>query len=179
MNRLHLWYEQIFKKDCIYKDQILCVYKIPTLNKIVVNLNNNETKHILSSITALELIANQKPVFYTAKKSIAAFKLRQGALIGCKVSLQKKNMFDFLEALIFLVLPKIPNFSGFYNSNLTNNSIVSFGIKELTSFIQISKYSERFQKQTGCTITFVTNTTNRDKQNCILNSFQFPQKKLI
>jgi large subunit ribosomal protein L5 len=179
MNRLQLWHEHILKKDCVYKEQILCVYKIPTLKNIVLNLNNNETKYILSSITAIELITNQKPVFYTAKKSIAAFKLRQGSLIGCKVSLRKKYMFDFLELLIFLVLPKIPNFGGFYNSNLVNNSILSIGLSDLTFFIQISKHSERFQKQCGCTITFITNTTGYNKQNFILNSFQLPQKKLI
>jgi len=178
MNRLNLWYEQIFKKDCIYKKQISSIYEIPNLKKIVLNLNNNETKYILSSITAVELVTNQKPVFYTAKKSIAAFKLRQGSLIGCKVSLRKKHMFDFLELLIFLVLPKIPNFVGFYNSNLKNNYILSVGLNDLTFFLQISKYSERFQKQCGCTITFVTNTTNYNKQNFLLTSFQLPQKKL-
>jgi large subunit ribosomal protein L5 len=85
MNRLHLWYENIFKKDCIYKFQTFSVCKFPSLKKIAVNINNNEVKNILPSITTLELITSQKPVFYTAKKSIAAFKLREGVLIGSKV----------------------------------------------------------------------------------------------
>lgn len=176
MNRLHLWYENVFKKDFIYKYQTSSTYKIPTLKRVVLNLNNNEIKYILSSINALELITNQKPVFYTAKKSIAAFKLRQGAVIGCKVSLRKKNMFDFLDLLIFLVLPKIASFYGF--STLSVNSLISIGLPDLTSFPQINKYSERFQKQCGCTITFITSTFKLQDQTVLLNSLQFPQKKI-
>ena len=173
MNRLQLWYEHISKKDFIYKCQTCSVYKIPSLNKIVLNLNNNETKTILSSITAVELITNQKPIFYTAKKSIAAFKLRQGALIGCKVSLRKKQMFDFLDLLVFLVLPKISLFNGFKSSNFCVNSNISLGLNDLTLFTQLNKYSERFPKQLGCTITFISNCKN---QKILLNNFQFPQK---
>lgn len=178
MNRINLWYQHVFKKDCVYKSQISSSYKIPALKSIVINLNNNETKYILSNITALELITNQKPVFYTAKKSIAAFKLRQGALIGSKVSLRRKYMFDFLDLLIFLGLPKIQNFAGFASFNLSNHSIFSIGLKDLTIFVQISKHSERFQKQSGCTITFVTKGIKCNvSQNFLLNSFQIPKKK--
>lgn len=177
MNRLHLWYEHIIKKDYIYKSQLYSTYKIPGLKQVVLNLNNNETKFILSCITALEFITNQKPVFYTAKKSIAAFKLRQGALIGCKVSLRKKHMFDFLDLLIFLVLSKIPNFTGFSHLKLNNNCTVSIGLNDITVFTQISKYSERFQRECGCTITFITNTFNSNNQTFLLSSFQFPQQK--
>ena len=178
MNRLQLWYETVFKKDFLYKAHTTSTYKIPTLERIVLNLNNNEVKHMLSSITALELITNQKPVFYTAKKSIAFFKLRQGALIGCKVSLRKKYMFDFLDLLIFLVLPKISNFNGFTLQNVTiNTTPVSIGLNDLTIFTQLNKYSERFQKQSGCTITFITNTMTCYNQVLLLNSFQIPQKK--
>jgi len=179
MNRLNLWYEKVFKKDFIYKSQANSTYKIPALKRIVLNLNNNEIKYILSSINALELISNQKPVFYTAKKSMASFKLRQGAVIGCKLSLRKKNMFDFLDLLIFLVLPKIPNFNGFNFSASNTNSLISLGLPDLSVFPQINKYSERFQKQCGCTITLITNTFNPYNQVILLNSFQFPQKKII
>lgn len=172
-NRLQLWYECISKKDFIYKCQTFSVYKIPSLKQIVVNLNNNETKAILSNINAIELITNQKPIFYTAKKSIAVFKLRQGALIGCKVSLRKKQMFDFLDLLIFLVFPKIPSFNGFKLLKSSTNPIISLGLTDLTVFVQLNKYSERFQKQSGCTITFITGYKN---QALLLNSFQFPQK---
>lgn len=177
MNRLHLWYEHIFKKDFIYKYQSFSVKKIPFLKEIVVNLNNNETKQILSNITALELITNQKPVFYTAKKSIASFKLRQGALIGCNVLLRRTIMFDFLDLLIFTVLPKIPNFKGFTTLKSFKNSSISIGLNDLTVFTQLNKDSEKFQKHCGCTITFIGNSSNNwNGQNFLLNSFQFPQK---
>ncbi len=179
MNRLNLWYENVFKKDFIYKCQTTSTYKIPSLKCIVLNLNNNDVKQILSSISALELITNQKPVFYTAKKSIASFKLRQGAVIGCKVSLRKKYMFDFLDLLIFLVLPKISNFNGFMLMPLNSSIPVSLGISDLTIFAQLNKYSERFQKQCGCTITFISSEINYQNQILLLNSFQIPQKKTI
>lgn len=177
MSRLHLWYEKVLKKDLIYKSQITSAYKIPSLKRVVLNLNNNEVKYILSSITALELITNQKPVFYTAKKSIASFKLRQGAVIGCKVSLRKRQMFEFLDLLIFLVLPKISNFNGFSLSSVGATSLVSVGLPDLSLFIQLSKYSERFQKQCGCTITFVTDSSMYHNKVLLLNGFQIPQKK--
>lgn len=176
MNRLHLWYENIFKKDCIYKFQTFSVCKFPSLKKIAVNINNNEVKNILPSITTLELITSQKPVFYTARKSIAAFKLREGVLIGSKVLLRKKNMFDFLDLFIFLVLPKVPNLKPFPIVDFSKNYQVCFAILDLTVFTQVNSYSERFQKNSGCSITFVCNHTTSLMQSALLQSFQLPQK---
>lgn len=178
MTRLQLWYEYIIKKDFIYKCQTYSVSKIPSLNSIILNLNNNKAQNILSNITAMELITNQKPIFYTAKKSIAVFKLRQGALIGCKVSLRKKYMFDFLDMLIFMVLSKISTFNGFTLLSMSKGKklAISLGLSDLTFFVSLNKYSERFHKDSGCTITFINNNSNYVYQNILLTSFQLPQK---
>lgn len=177
MNRVYLWHEHIFKKDCIYKLQSTNVLCIPILDKIMINICINEaindSKQILPCITALELITNQKPIIYRSKKSIAAFKLRKNTVIGCKVLLRKKNMYDFLDSFVFLVLPKLINFKGFTNSHKQNN--INIGVFDLLSFPQLNDAGARFQKKLGATFTFVAKS-NFQSINLILNSYQIPQK---
>jgi large subunit ribosomal protein L5 len=180
MNRLNLWQKQILKKDYIYKLQKTNTQSLPELVKVIINIcmNDavNDSKQILLSIIALELITNQKPIIYRSKKSIAAFKLKKNIVIGCKIILRKSNMFDFLDSFIFLVLPKLINFKGFTNvcSYRPINNI-SIGLFDILNFPQVNTNSVLFKK-IGGTFMFFTKTSF-PVINLILNSYQMPHLK--
>jgi large subunit ribosomal protein L5 len=178
MNRIYLWNKHVLNKDHLYKLQRTNAYENPTLVKMIFNVSQNvainDSKQILSCLTAVELITTQKPIIYRSKKSIAAFKLRKNAIIGCKLTLRKSNMYEFLDSLVFLVLPKLPNFKGFLQTKSKNN--VNIGLTNLVDFPQLNHNSDRFQQKMGATITFIGNKSRKQSKvlNLVLNSFQLP-----
>lgn len=180
MNRIHSWYEHISKKDYIYKLQNKNVFEIQKLDRIVVNVSINsainDSKQILLCLTALELITNQKPVIYRARKSIAAFKVRKNTVIGTKLILRKQNMYDFLDTFIFLALPKLNGFKGFKSLKIGSSNYVNFGLPNLVIFPQLNDYSDHFQKQLGATFTCIGGV-NIQNMSLLLNSCQIPKKK--
>lgn len=181
MNRIYLWHERISKKDYTYKLCTTNTFNIPHLNNIAINIgindSINESKKILSCITALELVTNQKPIIYRSKKSISIFKLRKNTVIGCKLILRKQNLYNFLDIFIFFALPKLNNFKGFTNitTNLHNN--INIGIFDFAVFPQLNDHITQFPKNLGGTFTFKIEPTIK-YSNLILNSFQVPNKKI-
>jgi large subunit ribosomal protein L5 len=178
MNQLFLWQKLFLKKDYIYKLQNTCAISIPKLNKIVVNtcMNDaiNDSKQILVSITALELITNQKPNIYRSKKSIAEFKLKKYTIIGCNLILRGNKIYDFIGSFIFFVLPKLINFKNFFtstNSKAYNN--INMGIIDLIPFPPLNNNSICFQKKIGATFTFIAKS-NFQNIDLLLNSYQVP-----
>uniref|UniRef100_A0A7S0YYH7 Ribosomal protein L5 n=1 Tax=Hemiselmis tepida TaxID=464990 RepID=A0A7S0YYH7_9CRYP len=180
MNRIHSWYEHVSKKDYIYKLQNTNVFNIQKLDRIAVNIciNSaiNDSKQILLCLTALELITNQKPVIYRSRKSIAAFKVRKNVVIGAKLILRKQNMYDFLDAFIFLTLPKLKGFRGFKPLKIGSFNYVNFGIFDIVIFPQLNDNADNFQKQLGATFTCIGNSKVQN-MNLLLNSFQIPKRK--
>lgn len=160
MGRIERWHHLITKKSWVYKLRIQNGQEFPKLTKIVVNLSSNncihDSKEILPLITALELITNKKPVSYRAKKSISAFKLRKGSLMGIKSTVRKKLMFEFFEILIFLVLPKVNNFKGFSLKKSRYNTSSNLGLLNLFGFPQISENSDKFHSKIGANISLVS-----------------------
>lgn len=181
MNRLNLWYKHVLKKDNIYKLQSSSVMKNPCLHKVILNINvkdvMSDSKNILPAITALELITYQKPIFYYARKSIAAFKLKKHTVIGSKVTLQKEHLFNFLDMFVFLILPRLNNFKGFTNVKPTLTNNISIGLNDLTVFPQINENIRHFIKKLGCTVTIVIKTSNNIIKNLLVSEFQIPNKK--
>lgn len=179
MSRLHLWHKHVLKKDNIYKLKSPSIIKNQCLDKVIINLNVtdvvNDSKNILPAITALELITFQKPKFYYSRKSIAAFKLRKHTIIGSKITLQNDNLFNFLDILVFIVLPKLNNFKGFafIKPNASNN--ISIGLTDLTIFPQINENIIHFTKKLGCTVTFFIKTKDNLMKNLIISQFQIPK----
>lgn len=177
-SRLYLWHSQILKKDFVYKLFTKNIQLIPNLQNIRLNTNLNfmvnDSKQLLPYLTAFELITNQKPLIYQAKKSIAVFKLRKHAFIGCKVFLKKQQMYTFLDLFVFLLLPKLVNFKSFLNVKILNTQ--NMGISDIRIFPQLIENIGRFSKKVGCTITFLT-YPNDNKINLILTGFQLPQKR--
>lgn len=182
MSRLNLWFKHILKKDHIYKLQNSSIFKSPFLHKIILNANvkdcSYDSYNILPVLTSFELITYQKPKFYYSRKSIAAFKLKKNSVIGCKITLQKEHLFNFLDLFVFLVLPRLNDFKGFTKAKKVFSNNISIGLHDLAIFPQINENLRHFIKKLGCTVTFVIKTNHFFLKNLLINEFQIPKNKL-
>ena len=141
------------------------VMQVPKLEKIVINIGLGDTKEnpkaLDNAVADLTAITGQKPVITRAKKSIAAFKLREGANVGCKVTLRKDKMYDFAYKLFNVSLPRVRDFRGLSNNSFDGKGNYSLGIKEQSIFPEIEY--EKIDKIRGMDIIFVT-TANSDEE---------------
>ena len=139
--------------------------QVPKLEKIVINIVLGDTKDnpkaLDNAIADLTAITGQKPVITKARKSIAAFKLREGANVGCKVTLRKDKMYDFAYKLFNVSLPRVRDFRGLPNNSFDGKGNYSLGIKEQVIFPEIEY--EKIDKVRGMDIIFVT-TANSDEE---------------
>jgi large subunit ribosomal protein L5 len=178
MARLEKKYVSEIRGNLKEKFSLKNIFEVPKLNKIVVNMGVGEavsdSKIINKAIEDLSLITGQKPVVTQAKKSIAGFKLRKGLSIGCKVTLRKKRMFEFLDRLIFIALPRVRDFKGLSKKSFDGNGNFSIGIKEQIIFPEIDY--DKIDKIRGMDITIATTTTNQDYAYELLKSFNLPFK---
>ena len=178
MARLAEKYESEIRIKLKEKFSLKNIFEVPKLVKIVVNIGVGEavsdSKIINKAIEDLSLITGQKPVVTQAKKSIAGFKLRKGLNIGCKVTLRKKRMFEFLDRLIFIALPSVRDFKGLSIKSFDGNGNYSIGIKEQIIFPEIDY--DNVDKIRGMDITITTTTSNQDYAYELLKSFNLPFK---
>ena len=178
MARLAEKYQSEIRVKLKEKFSLKNIFQVPKLDKIVVNMGVGEavsdSKIINKAIEDLSLITGQKPVVTKAKKSIAGFKLRKGLNIGCKVTLRKKRMFEFLDRLIFIALPRVRDFKGLSKKSFDGNGNYSIGIKEQIIFPEIDY--DKVDKVRGMDITITTSTTNQDHAYELLKSFNLPFK---
>ena len=178
MARLAEKYESEIRLKLKEKFRLNNIFEVPKLDKIVVNIGVGEavsdSKIINKAIEDLSLISGQKPVITKAKKSIAGFKLRKGLNIGCKVTLRKKRMFEFLDRLIFIALPRVRDFKGLSKKSFDGNGNYSIGIKEQIIFPEIDY--DKVDKIRGMDITITTTTSNQDHAYELLKSFNLPFK---
>ena len=178
MARLAEKYESEIRVKLKEKFSLKNIYEVPKLDKIVVNIGVGEavsdSKVINKAVEDLSLITGQKPVVTKAKKSIAGFKLRKGLNIGCKVTLRKKRMFEFLDRLIFIALPRVRDFKGLSRKSFDGNGNYSIGIKEQIIFPEIDY--DKVDKIRGMDVTITTTTSNQDHAYELLKSFNLPFK---
>ena len=178
MARLAEKYQSQLRLQLKEKFNLKNIFEVPKLVKIVVNMGVGEavadSKTINKAIEDLSLITGQKPVITKAKKSIAGFKLRKGLNIGCKVTLRKKRMFEFLDRLIFIALPRVRDFKGLSKKSFDGNGNYSIGIKEQIIFPEINY--DKVDKIRGMDISITTTTTNQDHAYELLKSFNLPFK---
>ncbi|MGQ0794487.1 MAG: 50S ribosomal protein L5 [Deltaproteobacteria bacterium] len=153
--------------------------QIPSVQRIVLNIGlgkmsdgGKENKIIDDSVSELGLIAGQKPVITKAKKSIAGFKLREGAAIGCMVTLRGNRMYEFLDRLVNLALPRVRDFRGLSPTGFDGSGNYTMGLKEHTIFPEI-EYG-KFEKVKGLNITFVTNAKTDDESRELLRNLGMP-----
>ena len=150
--------------------------QVPKINKVVLNMgigeNVTDSKKINSAFDALELISGQKPVKTIAKKAIAGFKLREGLPVGVKVTLRKKIMYEFIDRLINIALPRVRDFRGLNNKSFDGNGNYAFGIKEHIIFPEINY--ESVTDIWGMDVVISTSANTDEEALALLKGFNFP-----
>ncbi|MHB1546515.1 MAG: 50S ribosomal protein L5 [bacterium] len=173
-------YKEFYKNEVVPKLVKETGYKninqIPKLKKIVINMGLGEatsnSKIIEQSVAELTKIAGQKPVVAKAKKSIAAFKLKENQEIGCFVTLRNDKMYDFFDKLVNISLPRVRDFKGISKKAFDGRGNYTLGVKEQVIFPEISY--ELIEKIKGMNITIVTSAKNNEDGFKLLKSFNFP-----
>lgn len=152
---------------------------VPKIDKIVINMGVGEAKEnqkiLDSAVNDLTIIAGQKPVVTRAKKSVAAFKVREGMPIGCKVTLRGSRMYDFADRLINLALPRVRDFRGVNPNGFDGRGNFAMGIKEQLIFPEIEY--DKVDKIRGMDIIFVTTAKTDEEARELLRLFGMPFKK--
>jgi large subunit ribosomal protein L5 len=155
------------------------VMQIPGLTKIVVNMGVGEaardSKLIEGAVRDLTAITGQKPLVTKARKSIAQFKLREGMPIGAHVTLRGDRMWEFLDRLLSLALPRIRDFRGLNGNQFDGRGNYTFGLTEQVMFHEIDQ--DRIDRSRGMDITIVTTATNDDQGRALLKALGFPFKE--
>ncbi len=150
--------------------------QVPRLEKIVINMGVGEAaadaKKLDSAIAELALIAGQRPVKTLAKKAIAAFKIRQGLAIGCKVTLRKARMWEFLDRLVNIALPRVRDFRGIGAKGFDGGGNFAMGLKEQIVFPEINY--DKVDAIRGMDIVFVTTATTDAEAKALLRGFDLP-----
>ncbi|MBH69293.1 MAG: 50S ribosomal protein L5 [Rhodospirillaceae bacterium] len=150
--------------------------QVPRLEKIVVNMGIGEavqdSKKVASAVSELALICGQKPVVTKAKKSVAGFKLREGMPIGCKVTLRRDRMYEFLDRLLTIALPRVRDFRGLNPHSFDGCGNYAMGLKEQIVFPEIDY--DRIDSIRGMDIIFVTSAKSDNEARELLRRFDFP-----
>ncbi|MGD9664858.1 MAG: 50S ribosomal protein L5 [Novosphingobium sp.] len=150
--------------------------EVPKLEKITLNMGVGEAsqdkKKVQTAAEEMELIAGQKPVITKAKKSIAQFKLREGMPIGCKVTLRRDRMYEFLDRLVTIAMPRIRDFRGLNPKSFDGRGNYAMGIKEQIIFPEISY--DRIEKVRGMDIIVTTTAKTDEESRELLRLFGFP-----
>jgi large subunit ribosomal protein L5 len=155
------------------------VMQVPRITKITLNMGLGEAmddkKVITSGVADLEKIAGQKPVVTLARKSIAGFKVREGWPIGCKVTLRGKRMYEFLDRLITIALPRVRDFRGLSAKSFDGRGNYSLGFKEQIVFPEIEY--DKIDALRGLDITITTSAKTNKEAHALLQAFDFPFKE--
>ena len=176
--RLKTLYDKDIIKNLMTKLNYKNKHQVPKLIKIVLNMGLGEDasdgKKIKTSLDDLSLITGQKPVITKFKKSIANFKTRKGQSAGAKVTLRANKMYEFVDRLVNIALPRIKDFRGLKADGIDSSGNYSFGIKEHIIFPEVN--FDKVDKIRGLDITIVISSNNRDHSYELLKKLNFPFK---
>ena len=179
MTRLNDLYTQSIRPDLIKQAGYSNLLQVPKLEKIVINMGIGEavqdSKKVAAAVSELSLITGQKPITTKAKKSVAGFKLREGMAIGCKVTLRRDRMYEFLDRLITIALPRVRDFRGLNPKSFDGYGNYAMGLKEQIVFPEIDY--DRIDSVRGMDIIFVTSAKTDDEARELLRRFSFPFEK--
>ena len=179
MNRLMERYQNEVVKSLMEKFNYSSRMQAPKIEKIVLNIGVGDavsnSKLLDEAVNELTLISGQKPVITRAKKSIAGFKLREGAPIGCKVTLRGERMYEFLDKLVNISLPRVRDFRGVSNNSFDGRGNYTLGIKEQLIFPEIN--FDKVNKLRGMDIVFVTTAKTDEEGHELLAQLGMPFKK--
>ena len=178
MARLKEKYNQEIKTNLQKKLGLSNAMEVPRIKKITVNMGIGEAvqdkKTIEKAVTDLEKLAGQKVVITRAKKSVASFKIREGMPIGAKVTLRRERMYEFLDRLINVALPRVRDFRGLNSKSFDGNGNYSLGVKEQIIFPEIDY--DKIDKIRGLDISITTSAKNDEEGLALLKEFNFPLK---
>ena len=174
--RLQEHYEKVVRPALIKEFSYENALEAPRLDKIVINMGVGEatadSKKINLAVAELAAISGQKPVITKARKSIATFKLREGMNIGCKVTLRKERMYEFLDRLITIALPRVRDFRGVSGKSFDGRGNYTLGLKEQLVFPEIDY--DKVDKVRGMDIVICTTARTDAEAKALLKGFQMP-----
>jgi large subunit ribosomal protein L5 len=176
MARLQAYYRETIVPQLMQNFSYESIMQVPKLTKITLNMGVGEAvgdkKIIERAIADMTAIAGQKPVVTHARKSIANFKIRQGWPIGCKVNLRRERMYEFLERLISIAIPRIRDFRGLSNKGFDGRGNYSLGVREQIIFPEIDY--DKIDTIRGLDITITTTAKTNAEGLALLSAFNFP-----
>lgn len=178
MARLQTLYKETLAPQLMDKLALKNVMEVPKITKVTLNMGVGEAvtdKKVMGHATSdMELIAGQKPIVINARKSVAAFKIRDGWPVGCKVTLRRERMFEFLDRLVNISIPRIRDFRGLNRKSFDGRGNYSFGITEQIMFPEID--FDRIDAIRGMDITITTSARTDEEGLALLQAFNFPFK---
>ena len=178
MSRLQEEYNNDIKKELMSKLGLKNIFEVPKLEKIILNMGvgegKDDSKLIDKALEDLTLISGQKAVKTKSKKAISGFKIREGMPLGVKVTLRNKIMYEFLDRLVNIAIPRIRDFRGLNSKSFDGNGNFSMGIKEHVIFPEIN--FDKVEKIRGMDITICTTSKNNNEAIELLKSFNMPFK---
>ncbi len=176
MSRLETEYRENLVGQIKKQLNLACVMEVPRIKKVTLNMGLGEAltdkKVMEHALSDLELIAGQKPVVCLAKKSIAGFKIRDGWPIGAKVTLRRDRMYEFLDRLINVAIPRIRDFRGFSDRSFDGRGNYTLGVREQIIFPEIDY--DKIDAIRGLDICITTSAKNDEEGRALLQAFKFP-----
>jgi large subunit ribosomal protein L5 len=174
--RMHEQYKTTIKPELMKQFQYANPMEVPRLEKIVINMGVGEaasdSKRINVAIEELARISGQKPLVTTSRKAIANFKLRVGQKIGCKVTLRRDRMYEFLDRLVTIALPRVRDFRGLSDKSFDGRGNYTFGLKEQIVFPEVDY--DKIDHIRGMDITIVTTAKTNQEALALLKGFSLP-----
>ncbi|MDD4963183.1 MAG: 50S ribosomal protein L5 [Gallionella sp.] len=179
MARLYDFYKNQVAQDLMKQFGYASVMEVPRIEKITLNMGVGEAvadKKVMDfAVGDMQKIAGQKPVVTMSKKSIAGFKIREGYPVGCKVTLRKERMYEFLDRLISVAIPRIRDFRGISGKSFDGRGNYNMGVKEQIIFPEIEY--EKIDALRGMNITITTSAKTDEEAKALLLAFKLPLKK--
>jgi large subunit ribosomal protein L5 len=176
MARLQTLYKETVVPELVRRFQYASVMQVPRIEKITLNMGVGEAvadkKILQNAVEDMQKIAGQKPVITYARKSIAGFKIREGMPIGCKVTLRREKMYEFLDRLISIAIPRIRDFRGLNPKSFDGRGSYSMGVKEQIIFPEIDY--DKIDALRGMDITITTTANTDEEARVLLEQFKFP-----
>lgn len=178
MARLKSYYVDKIVPELKKQFNYASIMEVPRIEKITINMGVGEAiadKKVMEfALSDMTKIAGQKPVVTKARKSIATFKIRTGYPVGCMVTLRKQKMYEFLDRLVNIALPRVRDFRGLNSKSFDKNGNYSFGVREQIIFPEIEY--DKIDELRGMDITITTTAKTGDEARALLKAFNFPIK---
>ena len=182
MNAKHKNFAELYKQEILPQLRkslgLTNIMEVPRITKITLNMGLGEAaqdkKLLTNALEDMRVIAGQQPVVTRARKSIAGFKIRQGWPIGCKVTLRGDRMYDFLQRLICISLPRVRDLRGYSDKSVDGRGNYSLGVNEQVIFLEVD--FDKIDRIRGLDIVITTSAKNDDEGRALLRAFGFPFK---